>query len=94
MTATPATGTPAPSVSGRGMTMSDLIARYSRTSPEAVAFRDGALTLTWSQTHERITRLASVLAGHGVGAGDRVGARAFTCCVAHGPACVCECVCV
>ena len=67
------TDSPAASVSGRGMTMSDLVARYSRTSPDGVAFRDGELTLTWAQTHERITRLASVLAGEGVGRGDRVG---------------------
>ncbi|WP_299738223.1 long-chain-fatty-acid--CoA ligase [Pseudonocardia sp. 73-21] len=66
------TSSPAPTVSGRGMTMSDLIARYSRTSPDAVAFRDGELTLTWSRTHERITRLASVLTAEGVGPGDRV----------------------
>ncbi|MDT7707684.1 MAG: fatty-acyl-CoA synthase [Pseudonocardiales bacterium] len=69
MTYSPA---PTTSVSGRGMTMSDLIARYSRTDADDVAFRDGELTLTWAQTHERITRLAAVLSSHGVGAGDRV----------------------
>jgi fatty-acyl-CoA synthase/long-chain acyl-CoA synthetase len=67
------TDTRTPSVSGRGMTMSDLIARYSRTMGGEVAFRDGEVTLTWAQTHERITRLASALAAHGVRAGDRVG---------------------
>ncbi len=61
-----------PAVSGRGMTMSDLIARFARTTGDAVAFRDGALTLTWAQTHERISRLAAVLAGRGIGRGDRV----------------------
>jgi fatty-acyl-CoA synthase len=66
------TDTPAPTISGRGMTMSDLIARYARTMGDAVAFRDGGTTLTWAQTHERIVRLAAALAGHGVGAGDRV----------------------
>ena len=66
------TTSPAPTVSGRGMTMSDLIARYARTSADAVAFRAGDLTLTWAQTHERITRLAAALAAQGVGAGDRV----------------------
>jgi fatty-acyl-CoA synthase len=59
-------------ISGRGMTMSDLIARYARTHAGDVAFRDGDLTLTWAQTHERISRMASALAAHGVAAGDRV----------------------
>jgi len=60
------------SPSGRGMTMSDLIARYARTSADAVAFRDADLTLTWAQTHGRISRLAHALAAQGVTAGDRV----------------------
>jgi fatty-acyl-CoA synthase len=72
MTSTTGTPTAVP-ISGTGMTMSDLIARYARTQGDAVAFRDGDVTLTWTQTHERISRLASVLTGNGVGAGDRVG---------------------
>lgn len=62
-------------VSGQGMTMSDLVARFARTTPDAVAFRDGDLTLTWTQTHARVSRMASVLAGHGVGPGDRVAVQ-------------------
>ncbi|GAA3235920.1 fatty-acid--CoA ligase FadD5 [Pseudonocardia petroleophila] len=64
-------------VSGQGMTMSDLVARFARTTPDAVAFRDGDLTLTWTQTHARVSRMASVLAGHGVGPGDRVAVLAL-----------------
>jgi fatty-acyl-CoA synthase/long-chain acyl-CoA synthetase len=71
------TDIPVPSLFGRGMTMSDLIARFARTAPDAVAFRADGLTLTWAQTHERITRLASVLEGHGVAAGDRVAVMAL-----------------
>jgi fatty-acyl-CoA synthase/long-chain acyl-CoA synthetase len=59
------------------MTMSDLIARFARTAPDAVAFRADGLTLTCPATHERITRLASVLEGHGVAAGDRVAVMAL-----------------
>lgn len=55
------------------MTISDLVARFARTTPDAIAFRDGdLLTLTWAQTHARVSRLASVLADRGVGPGDRV----------------------
>ena len=53
--------------------MSDLVARIARTTPDSVAFRDGDLTLTWAQTHARISRLASVLAVRGVGPGDLLG---------------------
>ena len=61
-----------PHISGQGMTMSDLVARFARSTPDAVAFRDGDLTRTWAQTHARVSRLASVLAARGVGPGDRV----------------------
>ena len=57
-----------------GMTISDQIARFARTTPDGIAFRDGPLTLTWRQTDERIDRLASALAAAGVAVGDRVAA--------------------
>jgi len=69
---TPATTISGPTISGQGMTMSDLVARFARTTPDAVAFRDGDLTRTWAQTHSRVSRLAAALAAHGVGPGDRV----------------------
>ncbi len=60
-----------------GMTISDQIARFARTTPDGIAFRDGPLTLTWRQTDERIDRLASALAAAGVAVGDRVAVMAL-----------------
>ncbi|WP_240157223.1 long-chain-fatty-acid--CoA ligase [Pseudonocardia broussonetiae] len=60
-----------------GMTMSDLVARFARTTPDRVALRDGDLTLTWAQTHERVSRMASALTRAGVVPGDRVAVLAL-----------------
>lgn len=60
-----------------GITLSDQIARFARTTPDGVAFRDGPLTLTWRQTDERISRLASALTAAGLGAGDRAAVMAL-----------------
>ncbi|HEY0815389.1 MAG TPA: long-chain-fatty-acid--CoA ligase [Pseudonocardia sp.] len=60
-----------------GMTLSDQIGRFARTTPAGIAFRDGPLTLTWHQTDERIDRLASALAAAGLGAGDRAAVMAL-----------------
>ncbi|WP_246633207.1 long-chain-fatty-acid--CoA ligase [Pseudonocardia nigra] len=62
----------APRISGRGMTMSDMLARHARTTPDAVAFVDHRSRRTFAQAHDRVSRLANALAGHEVGAGDRV----------------------
>jgi fatty-acyl-CoA synthase/long-chain acyl-CoA synthetase len=59
-------------VTGRGMTMSDMVARFSRTIPGGVAFRDGDTTSTWSGFDARVTRIANALTGRGVRGGDRV----------------------
>jgi fatty-acyl-CoA synthase len=59
-------------LTGRGMTMSDLIARHARTAGEAVAFRAGDAAWTWAESDARVSRLANALAARGVGAGDRV----------------------
>jgi fatty-acyl-CoA synthase len=67
-----ATGTSGTGITGRGMTMSDMVARYARTVPDGVAFRDGDETSTWSSFHDRVTRIANALAERGVAAGDRV----------------------
>jgi fatty-acyl-CoA synthase/long-chain acyl-CoA synthetase len=61
-----------PTITGRGMTMSDIIARHARTNGPGVAFRDGDLTRTWAELHDRVTRIANALAERGVGRGDRV----------------------
>ena len=59
-----------------GMTISDQVARFARTTPDAVAFRDGPLTLTWRQTDARVDRLAAALAAAGTAPGDRVAVMA------------------
>ncbi len=58
------------------MTIGDQVARFARSTPDGVAFRDGPLTLTWRQTDARIDRLAAALAAAGVTAGDRVAVMA------------------
>jgi len=63
-------------VNSAGMTISDQVARFARTTPDAVAFRDGALTLTWRQTDARADRLAAAIAAAGVAVGDRVAVMA------------------
>ena len=54
------------------MTLSDLTSRFARTTPDALAFKDGPLAVTWAQTDARISRLAAALRAAGVDAGDRV----------------------
>ncbi len=39
------------------MTISDQVARFARSTPDGVAFRDGQRTRTWRQTDTRIDRL-------------------------------------
>jgi fatty-acyl-CoA synthase/long-chain acyl-CoA synthetase len=55
-----------------GMTMSDMVARFARTTPDAVALRAGDETLTWYGFDDRVSRLANLLAAGGVQQGDRV----------------------
>jgi fatty-acyl-CoA synthase len=52
----------------------DLIARRAELTPNSVALEEVATgrTLTYAQLDERSARMASLLAGRGVGAGDRV----------------------
>ena len=40
-------------VTGRGMTMSDLLARHARTRPDAVALRDARVSRTYRQLDGR-----------------------------------------
>src|SRR3954454_18263956 len=58
------------------MTIRGEVARFARTTPDAVALRDGPLILTWQQTDARIDRLAAALAAAGVAVGDRVSVMA------------------
>ena len=63
-------------VNAVGMTISDQVGRFARSTPDGVAFRDPPLTLTWRQTDARIDRLAAALAAAGVVGGDRVAVMA------------------
>ncbi|MCD2198188.1 long-chain-fatty-acid--CoA ligase [Actinomycetospora endophytica] len=60
------------SITGRGMTMSDMLARSARRGPEDTAFVDARSRRTYREVDERVTRLGNVLSARGVEAGDRV----------------------
>ncbi|RZT86020.1 fatty-acyl-CoA synthase/long-chain acyl-CoA synthetase [Pseudonocardia sediminis] len=59
-------------VTGRGMTMSDLLARHARTRPDAVALRDARVSRSYTELDDRVTRLANALLERGAGHGERV----------------------
>src|SRR3954452_4787082 len=61
-----------PVLQGRGMTMSDQLVRWARTTPDEHAVRFDGAGRTYAELDERVTRLARALAGRGVGPGDRV----------------------
>ena len=61
-----------PRLLGRGMTMSDQLARHARTRGGEVAFVFGSVRLTYREIDERASRLANVLRERGVRPGDRV----------------------
>jgi fatty-acyl-CoA synthase len=66
-----------PTLAGRGMTLSDQLARWARRTPDAVALRFDGTGRTYAELDERVTRLARALAGRGVGTGDRVAVLAL-----------------
>ncbi|WP_433507872.1 long-chain-fatty-acid--CoA ligase [Pseudonocardia halophobica] len=59
---------------GRGMSFSDIVARWARVTPETVLFVDAGAGVrrTYARSDDRITRLANALAAGGVTPGDRV----------------------
>lgn len=59
-------------MTGRGMTISDVVARHARTVPDEFAFRFGDTDRTYCQLDERVARLANALARRGVERGDRI----------------------
>src|SRR5438552_6232430 len=58
------------------LTPLSLIARTAYTYPDQLAVVHGERRYTWGQTYARCRRLASALAGAGVGAGDTVAVMA------------------
>ena len=48
-----------PTLQGRGMTMSDQLGRWARTTPDAWALRFEGSGRTYADLDERVTRLAS-----------------------------------
>jgi fatty-acyl-CoA synthase len=68
---------PIPVLQGRGMTMSDQLARWARLTPEATALRCGGGGRTYRELDERVTRLAWALRERGLGPGDRVAVLAL-----------------
>src|SRR6478752_5994889 len=66
-----------PTLQGRGMTMSDQLGRWARTTPDTWALRFEGSGRTWAELDDRVTRLARALRDRGVGAGDRVAVLAL-----------------
>ncbi|MEM7423992.1 MAG: AMP-binding protein, partial [Pseudomonadota bacterium] len=56
-----------------------LFAQRARIVPDRIAVLDGPRTLTFAGLNDRANRLANVLAGLGVGTGDRVALLARNC---------------
>jgi fatty-acyl-CoA synthase/long-chain acyl-CoA synthetase len=68
---------PIPALQGRGMTMSDQLARHARKTPDVVALRFDGAGRTYAELDERVTRLARALRDRGVGVGDRLAVLAL-----------------
>jgi fatty-acyl-CoA synthase len=68
---------PIPVLQGRGMTLSDQLARHARRTPDAVALRFDGAGRSYAELDERVTRLARALQQRGVGVCDRVAVLAL-----------------
>ena len=68
---------PIPALQGRGMTMSDQLARHARKNPHAAALRFEGTGRSYAELDERVTRLARALRQRGVASGDRVAVLAL-----------------
>jgi fatty-acyl-CoA synthase/long-chain acyl-CoA synthetase len=62
----------AQSVTGRGMTISDQLARHARKIPDDIALRFEGTSRSYRELDQRVTRLANALRERGVGLGDRI----------------------
>jgi fatty-acyl-CoA synthase len=69
--------TAVPLLQGRGMTMSDQLARHARKTPDVAALRFEGAGRSYAELDERVTRLARALQQRGVGVGDRVAVLAL-----------------
>ena len=69
--------TSVPVLQGRGMTLSDQLARHARSIPEASALRFDGAGRSYAELDERVTRLANALRERGVGTGDRIAVLAL-----------------
>lgn len=66
-----------PVLQGRGMTMSDQLARHARKDPDQPALRFEGTGRSYGELDGRVTRLARALQQRGVGSGDRVAVLAL-----------------
>src|SRR3954465_5605032 len=71
-----------PVLQGRGMTMSDQLARWARRTPDVAALRFEGGGLSYAELDGRVSRLARALpprglAGGGSGVGDRIAVLAL-----------------
>src|SRR3954453_23921351 len=66
-----------PALQGRGMTMSDQLARHARKTPDVAALRFEGAGRTYAELDERVTRLARALQQRGLGIGDRLAVLAL-----------------
>jgi fatty-acyl-CoA synthase/long-chain acyl-CoA synthetase len=76
-TASDTSSMPIPRLTGRGMTISDQLARHARTIGDQVVLSFEGTTRTYRQFDERVSRLANALRERGVEAGDRVAVLGF-----------------
>src|SRR4051795_11864309 len=66
-----------PRLQGRGMTMSDQLARHARKTPDVTALRFDGAGCSYAELDERVTRLAHALQQRGVGVGARIAVLAL-----------------
>ena len=66
-----------PKLQGRGMTLSDQLARHARSTPDATALRFEGAGRSYAELDERVTRLARALRERGVSTGDRIAVLAL-----------------
>src|SRR3712207_491714 len=66
-----------PVLQGRGMTMADQLARWSRRSPDVPAVRFEGTGRSYAELDDRVTRLARALRQRGVATADRIAVLAL-----------------